>query len=77
MTTLIPFLQDPKRVILVGDPKQLPATLFSKNKEATRYERSLFERMNVNQKMHMLRVQYRMHAKIREFPSRMFYNNML
>jgi senataxin len=32
-STLIPFQHNPKRVILVGDQKQLPATTFSGNSE--------------------------------------------
>lgn len=35
----------PKKVILIGDPKQLPATTFSKDSEITKYNRSLFERI--------------------------------
>ena len=35
----------PARVILVGDEKQLPATVMSKNHEETKYSRSLFERL--------------------------------
>jgi superfamily I DNA and/or RNA helicase len=34
------------QVVLVGDPKQLPATLFSRAARELALERSLFERMN-------------------------------
>jgi superfamily I DNA and/or RNA helicase len=34
------------QVVLVGDPKQLPATLFSRAAKELALERSLFERMN-------------------------------
>jgi len=44
-STLIPFQHCPKRVILVGDQQQLPATTFSGNSDATGYSRSLFERL--------------------------------
>jgi len=33
------------QVVLVGDPKQLPATLFARNARDVLLERSLFERM--------------------------------
>jgi senataxin len=44
-STLIPFELGPKRVILVGDQNQLPATTFSENSNQTHYSRSLFERL--------------------------------
>jgi len=44
-STLIPFELGPKRVVLVGDQKQLPATTFSENSEQTKFSRSLFERL--------------------------------
>ena len=77
-STLIPFALAPKRVVMVGDQKQLPATTMSENSERTRYSRSLFERLADNGfKLHMLTVQYRMHPSIRSFPSRMFYSDMI
>ncbi len=33
------------QVVLVGDPKQLPATLFSRSARDTAMDRSLFERL--------------------------------
>jgi len=45
LTTLMPFVLNPKRVIFVGDHKQLPATIFSDNKDETLFGRSLFERL--------------------------------
>jgi senataxin len=44
-STLIPFELGPKRVILVGDQNQLPATTFSENATLTKFSRSLFERL--------------------------------
>jgi superfamily I DNA and/or RNA helicase len=44
LTNLIPFIHEPKRIILVGDQQQLPATTFSENSDKTCYSRSLFER---------------------------------
>jgi len=44
-STLIPFSHSPKRVILVGDHMQLPATTMSDNSDKTGFSRSLFERL--------------------------------
>lgn len=44
-STMIPFRLCPKRIILVGDQKQLPATTFSGNSAETGYCRSMFERL--------------------------------
>jgi senataxin len=50
----------------------------SDNKELTRFERSLFERLSdAGQPVHMLTVQYRMHSIIRKFPSDNFYESKL
>jgi len=35
LTSLQPFIMNPKRVVFVGDPRQLPATLMSDNKDLT------------------------------------------
>jgi len=64
--------------VLVGDPKQLPATVKSVVAARARYDRSLFERIaDSGVAPSMLRVQYRMHPFLREFPSKRFYNGML
>jgi len=44
LSCLIPFMHEPRKIILVGDHKQLPATVFSENANRTGYSRSLFER---------------------------------
>ena len=67
-----------KAMILVGDPRQLPATVFMAGDKARLHERSLFERLQqagIGQSM--LTIQYRMHPKIRMFPSKFFYDNKL
>ena len=75
---LIPFDLGPKRVILVGDQNQLPATTFSENALETLFARSLFERLlHCGYKKTMLTIQYRMHPLIREFPSKVFYDNAI
>ncbi len=78
LAALAPLVLNPKRVVLVGDHKQLPATIFSDNKENTLFERSLFERLHsAGIKIYTLKVQYRMHSIIRAFPSLHFYENKL
>jgi senataxin len=42
---LIPLRLGPRRCVLVGDPRQLPATVLSQAPGAALYQRSLFERM--------------------------------
>ena len=65
LETLIALQLNPKKVVLVGDNKQLPPTVMSKNHEATRFSRSLFERLlHCNIEKTMLNEQYRMHPEI-------------
>lgn len=78
LNNLIPFEHQPRKVILVGDQQQLPATTFSDNAHRTKYSRSLFQRFLENGVDRvMLQVQYRMHPLIREFPSTQFYEGRL
>ncbi|CAI7820404.1 unnamed protein product, partial [Closterium sp. NIES-54] len=64
--------------VLVGDPKQLPATVLSKVAVEAHYNRSLFERLQGNGwEVHMLSVQYRMHPEISRFPSHRFYEGRI
>lgn len=78
LSTLVPLRERVARVVLVGDPKQLPATVKSVVAARARYDRSLFERIaDSGVAPSMLRVQYRMHPFLREFPSKRFYNGLL
>eukprot|EP00283_Hemiselmis_rufescens_P024217 CAMPEP_0173452884 /NCGR_PEP_ID=MMETSP1357-20121228/49601_1 /TAXON_ID=77926 /ORGANISM="Hemiselmis rufescens, Strain PCC563" /LENGTH=138 /DNA_ID=CAMNT_0014419797 /DNA_START=24 /DNA_END=437 /DNA_ORIENTATION=- len=75
---LVPLQASPSRCVLFGDPRQLPATTFSRDADATRYSRSLFERLQEGgHGAHVLSVQYRMHPQIRQFPSDHFYSGLL
>lgn len=64
--------------ILVGDPQQLPATIFNVSGRNTKYDRSLFQRLEeAGQKVYLLNTQYRMHPSISHFPRRIFYEGNL
>jgi senataxin len=54
---LIPLQYGCKRLILIGDPNQLPATVFSKTTEKLKYSLSLFQRLQMNNiRVHLLRM---------------------
>jgi predicted DNA helicase len=71
---LIPISKS-KKVILVGDHKQLPPTILSN--EAKELSVSLFERMMNFCRHTLLDTQYRMHPIINNFASNEFYNGEL
>jgi senataxin len=67
-----------KKLILVGDHKQLSATVFYPKAKNILYNRSLFERLlNNNLEKNILTIQYRMQANIRQVISSLFYENKL
>jgi senataxin len=58
-----------RHAVLVGDPQQLPATIFNVSGRNTKYDRSLFQRLEeAGHKVYMLNQQYRMHPAISHFP---------
>ncbi len=72
------------KVILVGDPEQLPATVISKKAEEMFFYQSFFERIyqrfrhqESSNPIRMLSIQYRMHPEICMFPSQNFYRSKL
>jgi senataxin len=79
LSALIPLKYGCNKCILVGDPKQLPPTVLSREAARFQYEQSLFARMEKNhpKSIHLLDTQYRMHPEISQFPSRMFYDSRL
>ncbi|WPG97554.1 Hypothetical protein R9X50_00033100 [Acrodontium crateriforme] len=79
MSSLIPLKYGCVKCIMVGDPKQLPPTVFSKEAAKFQYEQSLFVRMQNNSpnEVHLLDTQYRMHPDISVFPSQTFYDGLL
>jgi senataxin len=79
LSALIPLKYGCSKCILVGDPKQLPPTVLSREAARFQYEQSLFVRMQTNHPsyVHLLDTQYRMHPEISRYPSRAFYDEKL
>jgi len=78
LTALIPLQYHARKVVLIGDPQQLPATTFSDTAVKANYNRSLFERLMVSGvPVHMLNEQYRMLPDLCRFPSTEFYAGAL
>ncbi len=77
-SSLIPFKYNPQAVVLVGDPCQLPATVFSATAKKAGYSQSLFQRLQIaGYPVLMLETQYRMHPAIAEYPSLRYYQSRL
>lgn len=78
MSTLLALQLGSAHAILVGDPQQLPATVFSLSGRGNKYDRSLFQRLEqCKHHVVMLNTQYRMDPTISEFPRHIFYKGML
>jgi len=79
LSALISLKYGCAKCILVGDPQQLPPTVFSRDAARFKYEQSLFVRMQTNhpKDVHLLDTQYRMHPEISLFPSKAFYEGRL
>ncbi|NWI13047.1 SETX helicase, partial [Crypturellus soui] len=87
--TLIPLIHRCNKLVLVGDPKQLPPTVKSQKAQEYGYDQSLMARLHshlerqVQQKICnslpvvQLTVQYRMHPDICLFPSSYIYGKTL
>eukprot|EP01071_Lankesteria_metandrocarpae_P011535 Lankesteria_metandrocarpae@DN5451_c1_g1_i14.p1 len=76
LSTIVPLQAGIKNMILIGDQKQLPATVLSNAARKVDYDRSLFERLQLcGVRVKMLEKQYRMRPAISRFPSAQFYNN--
>ena len=79
LSALIPLKYGCAKCIMVGDPKQLPPTVLSREAARFQYEQSLFVRMQANgpNHVHLLDTQYRMHPEISMFPCQAFYDSRL
>ncbi|XP_008551661.1 uncharacterized protein LOC103574088 [Microplitis demolitor] len=80
---LIPLMLGVVKLVLVGDPQQLPATVLSSKAKDLKYDKSLFSRIyerfegDLNNPVISLDTQYRMVHPIVYWPNRFFYNNQL
>lgn len=78
LSSLIPLRHSVAKLVLIGDPQQLPATVLSASAKKFNYERSLFQRLQLcGTDVIMLAVQYRMRPEISAFPSKHFYHGRL
>ena len=67
-----------RRAALIGDPMQLPPTVFGRKSIRNKYDRSLMERMLENgYPFFFLSEQYRMHPDLCALPSELFYGGRL
>ncbi|TYZ57412.1 hypothetical protein PybrP1_005997 [[Pythium] brassicae (nom. inval.)] len=75
---LIPIVQGAKHVVMVGDHCQLGPVVMNKKAAAAGLNQSLFDRLlKLGHHPFRLRVQYRMHPCLSEFPSNTFYDGEL
>ena len=76
--TLIPLKYECKRCVMVGDDRQLSATVISHSATRYEYQQSLFSRLRkCGVSVKVIQIQYRMHPHIRLFPSTFFYHSQL
>lgn len=77
--TLIAFQHNPQKVLLVGDTKQLPATVISQAAKDKHYDWSMMWRLaeECRQPSLMITEQYRMHPEICQWPSQKYYQGRL
>ncbi len=76
--TWIPLTKADGKVILAGDPFQLPPTVKNFKAAKAGLERTLIEQcLNKFPEVNLLEVQYRMHEDIMGFSNQQFYNNRL
>ena len=79
VSALIPLRFFPRRIVLVGDPQQLPAVVKSVAAKRAKLDISLMERLQIIRSVptHLLCEQYRMDDRIARFPSNEFYQGKL
>jgi regulator of nonsense transcripts 1 len=79
VSSLIPIIRGCRKLVLIGDHKQLPPTLLSLRAQELGLGLSLFDRLvrTDGTDYSMLQRQYRMHPVIADFASKHFYNGLL
>jgi superfamily I DNA and/or RNA helicase len=76
--SLVPLANGCQQLVLVGDHKQLPPTVVSREAELAGMTLSLFDRLiRAGVKPYLLDTQFRMHPAISYFPSRAFYDGLV
>jgi hypothetical protein len=77
--SLIPLMKGAQHISLIGDHKQLPPVITSREAQSAGFDISLFERLirEGNVPSVMLDTQYRMHPSLARFPSGEFYDCLL
>ncbi|EER13527.1 conserved hypothetical protein [Perkinsus marinus ATCC 50983] len=76
--SLVPLARGAKRCVLLGDHKQLPATVHCNTAKSGGLGISLFERLAMSgTPVHLLDIQRRMHPSIAEFSNHHFYDNRI
>lgn len=75
----IPFIYEPRQLVLIGDPRQLPATVLSYEAQRLEMGMSTMQRLmyHCDAPFHLLTTQYRMHPDICQFPNDRFYGGEL
>lgn len=74
---LIPLQYGCRKCVMIGDPKQLPPTVFPKLRHKI-IQFVIYKAVyKLREKAQPLNVQYRMHPSISRFPSQNFYENEL
>ena len=75
----IPLHLRPRRMLAVGDPNQLPASVTSQKAVNFGFDNSLLDRLmfGCGEDHNMLDTQYRMNPAISKFPNKTFYDGKL
>ncbi|CAL6088498.1 DNA_helicase [Hexamita inflata] len=75
---LIPIVHGSKKLVLVGDQKQLGPSIQSQNLKKAGFGLSLFQRLvNCNFPVTPLNIQYRMHPALIEYPNKRYYDGII
>ena len=76
--SLLAILRASKKVVLLGDHKQLSPTVLSPAAKRSGLHHPLFERLvHLGNQPHVLEIQYRMHPDISAFSNQLFYGGQI
>ena len=76
---LVPLQLYPSNLIMIGDPRQLPATIFSSRVQSAGLGISAMQRLmdSFSYPFDLLQIQYRMHPSISYFSNQQFYSGQI